>query len=144
MNKELAARIAQRQREAEDKQILYKAYLVATMLGKHVQWNTDSYLSTTHYDEYKLEYLNFKVICNESRGTGSDGGWGGSSTDIFWDDKLVFEDKDSYIPGEWEEKLEHYFELAKAKKASQIRAKEYQKLEEESRKEAELKAKYGL
>lgn len=142
--KTLEQQIKERKQEAKDKKISYKAFLIATELGELNSYERSSYLDYTYYNDYLFKQHKLTIEYNTSRGQGSDGGYGGSSLSIYYNNKVVFHNDESYIPGDWEQVLDFCFIRAEAKKQNKTWAKmtkEHDHLVEE---EAKLKAKWGL
>jgi hypothetical protein len=127
----LDKKIAQRKKQAEDRQISFKARQIARHLGTYGESKGNNSESRRSY----FEDAEFKITCSFEASWDSDGGGGCSSdTIVLYKDKTVFREGheiEVYVPGAWEKTLES------------LHAKAIKKLhatEKQDKKESHLKA----
>lgn len=146
MDKDLESKIEERKKQAEKKKIYDKAWMVATYLGDRSYYRTEcgSLEQTTH--TFKND--NFLITDQYTESHGSDGSMGGRSIDIEYKGKKVYKGTSggllSYIPGDWEKKLNGLY--GKAVKTIKEKEKEEKAKKENlaKKEEDEEKAKWGL
>ena len=140
----LQDQIAQRKKQAEERDIHIKAWAVARYLGSHTSLNHNN----TSGDRYDFEGFGLKIECSSGEVSGSDGSMGFSGLDVHCEGNLVFKQGggtlSTYVPGKWEEVLDTLQPKASEKR---LLLEKQEKQNEEMRqkaKEDEERKKWGL
>lgn len=143
----LEQKVKDRIKEAEDKNISGKAYTIAKYLG----YGTDE----KKYTNLQFENDSFHIKYNFSERYSGDSEYGdvvSSSESVKYKGQTVFDEEQheikSYIPGEWEEKLNKLYTKAQknVKKAeeAEMLAEKQRASAAKAKEESELRERFGL
>lgn len=144
MKDKLKQQIKEREQEAKDKDIRWKAERVARSLGSHRSLKGPN----QEGDEYTFKRQGLHIKDMFGIGGLNDGGMAFSGTTIEYQDQEVFNEGGgtlySYIPGEWEAVLDSLQPEALTRREERFMLEKKKREEEEAKKDQDTSAKWGL